>query len=129
MHKGYLHKWFLVFGLLYFITRVIRWANPGSFPLFAGYFTDLLFVPTMCLFALIFTRIIKRDHSIQINWSWIVILTAFVSYYFEYYLPFQPGNLYVSDPWDVVCYGIGAFIFIFIQLGERGIQRKYRISS
>ncbi len=128
MHKRYFHKWFLGFSLLYFIARVIRWSYPESFLLFSGYFTDLLFVPTMCSFALIFTRIIKRNQSIQISWYWIFILTAIVSYYFEYYLPFQPGNLYVSDPWDILCYGFGAIIFILIQSREPSNQRNYRIS-
>lgn len=101
--------------LLYAIARLIRWYFPGIFPLFSGYFTDLLFAPTMCSFALIVTRIIKRDASLKVKWYMIVFLTIAISYYFEYYLPFQPGNSYISDSLDVGCYAVGAILFIMIQ--------------
>lgn len=104
--------------LLYFSARFIRWISGELFPLFSGYFTDVLFVPTMCSFALIFTRIFKKDTSIQMEWYWIGIITMGISFYFEYYLPFQPGNTYVSDPFDVVCYFVGAGIFLIIQKKE-----------
>lgn len=108
--------------LMYFIARIIRWRFPDLSLMLSGYFTDLLFVPTMCAFSLIFTRIIKRNSTIKIDWYWILLLTVAISFYFEYYLPFQPGNTYVSDFWDVVCYGIGAFIFILIQKYEPHIH-------
>lgn len=104
--------------LLYCIARLIRMSFPDALPLFSGYFTDILFVPAMCTFALIFTRIIKRDTTLKVQWYLVVLITIAISYYFEYYLPFQPGNTYISDGLDVVCYAIGAILFGVIQYFE-----------
>ncbi len=118
MGKYYFHRWFTVLMLLYCIARLVRWSFPEAFPLFSGYFTDILFVPAMCSFSLIFTRMIKRDATLKVKWYLILLITVAISYYFEYYLPFQPGNTYISDCLDLVCYSIGAVLYGVIQYFE-----------
>jgi len=95
----FLVRWALIFGE----TGVLRW-----------YFTDLLFVPAMCTFALIGVRFLKRDHSIRITWRQVFLQVLVVSFYFEWYLPAEDSK-YTSDPWDVVMYIIGGFVFLFVQ--------------
>ncbi|MFT6923902.1 MAG: hypothetical protein ACJA1C_002922 [Crocinitomicaceae bacterium] len=99
--------------LCYFLVRYIRIDvdSPAHFVEF--YLTDLLFVPAMSLFALIFVRLLKRDATIKISPLLIFIQVVLVSLYFEVYLP--KITTYVSDPVDVLMYVLGGFIFLLIQ--------------
>lgn len=102
--------------LLYAIIRILRY----HFQLptfFANYLTDLLFVPAMCLFALAAIRTIRRDHSIIIPWYYVLLQTIVVSAYFEWYLPATCAHepCYVADAWDVLCYLVGACIYLVLQ--------------
>ena len=74
----------------------------------------ILFVPTMCLFALILIRRLKNDASIQIPIISVVIQVIAVSVYFEWYLPSQ-NSQYTGDLLDVVMYVIGGMFFLFLQ--------------
>lgn len=123
MGKFYYHSWFGLLMALYVFARLIRWKYPDAFPLFSSYFTDVLFVPAMCCFALIFTRMIKRDPNLKVKWHIVVFVTVLISYYFEFYLPFQPANVYISDSFDVVCYFIGAILFLILQHLEPSKKR------
>lgn len=111
------HFWFLGLMSFYFTVRYLR-VNVDGLPDFVRFhLTDLLFVPTMTCFALIFTRILKRDSSLLIPIYMVFIQTALVSIYFEWYLPTyksKPG-WYTADWIDVVMYFMGAFIYIVIQ--------------
>lgn len=95
----FLVRWALIFGE----TGILRW-----------YLTDLLFVPAMCTFALILVRLIKRDPTLTIPARNIFFQVFAVSVYFEWYLPNQNAK-YTSDPWDIVMYVLGGFLFLLVQ--------------
>lgn len=101
--------------VLYFIVKYVQPFIDNTF--IDGYFTDLLFVPAMSLFALIGVRFIKRDNTITIPMHLILLQTILVGIYFELYLPTQEaitGN-YTSDPIDVIFYLNGAVIYYLVQ--------------
>jgi hypothetical protein len=115
MAKYRAHLYFASIMMLYFIIRWIRWQFDTS-AFVEYYFTDLLFVPAMGLFALIFVRLIKRDREAVIPIGAILFQTALISAYFEWYLPFHSGKSgHTSDYIDIVMYFIGAGIFIWLQ--------------
>jgi hypothetical protein len=109
------HILFLVIMTIYFITRVVRVTSDVLFIKY--YLTDLLFVPAMCLFALIFTRLIRRDSTLLIPSLYVFIQVILVSLFFEWYLPKHGmyGNTYTADPYDAVMYFVGGIIFIVLQ--------------
>ncbi len=107
---------FLITMLVYGLTRYLRqrWQLPVFFEF---YFTDLLFVPAMCLFSLVFLRLLKRNPSLTIPWHYVLFQTLLISLYFEWYLPVTCTNApcYVSDMSDVICYFTGAGLFLLLQ--------------
>jgi branched-subunit amino acid transport protein len=109
--------WF--FGLMgiYFLARYLRVHYDQLPPFFKHQFTDLLFVPVMCILALFFVRVFKRDHTIDIS-PWLVLLqVVLVSLYFEWYLPKYQSHVhpYTTDNWDVLMYFFGGGIFLILQ--------------
>lgn len=117
MGKNKLTIWFIGFFTFYVLVRFVR-TNWIDAPLFIKYYlTDLLFVPTMCLFALIIIRFIKRDKTITISLGLIFTQVALVSIYFEWYLPKFQSHVhpYTSDLWDVLLYVLGGFLFWKLQ--------------
>lgn len=115
MDKYRPHIAFGIIMLIYFLIRWIRVDLENAF--ISYYFTDLLFVPAMCTFALIFTRMIKRNPSWIVPLHFVLIQTALISIYFEWYLPTYYGRpgWYTSDFADVIMYFLGAVIFVVIQ--------------
>ena len=111
------HFWFLGIMIVYFFIRYLR-LNVEGLPAFIKFYaTDVLFVPAMTCFALIFTRILKRNNKLLIPIYMIFIQTAVISVYFEWYLPTfksKPG-WYTSDWVDVIMYFLGAIAYIAIQ--------------
>lgn len=103
--------------IVYFFIRYLR-LNVEGLPAFIKFYaTDVLFVPAMTCFALIFTRILKRNNKLLIPIYMIFIQTAVISVYFEWYLPTfksKPG-WYTSDWVDVIMYFLGAIAYIAIQ--------------
>lgn len=102
---------------LYFLTRIARdtWTDLPQF--FRFHFTDLLFVPCMCLVGLITVRYIKRNPIAVIPWYLVFLQTAIITYYFEYYLPRNCTGLscYQFDYIDIVMYFLGGFLFLWLQ--------------
>ncbi len=110
----------IVFGLVmitYFLIRFIR-SRFEDIPHFVRYYlTDLLFVPAMCLFALIILRFLKRNATLTIPWFAVLIQVILVSLYFEWYLPMNPpeGHIHVADLFDCLMYVIGGIGFLILQ--------------
>lgn len=102
---------------LYFIVRFVRIVFPEAPDFIRFYLTDVLFVPAMALFALIFGRLIKNDQTLKISTLLLFVQTSLIAFYFELYLPFYSSRSaeYTSDLWDVLMYFIGAIIFVIIQ--------------
>lgn len=117
MGKNKLTIWFIGFFAFYFLVRYVRthWIDAPNFVKY--YLTDLLFVPTMCLFALLLLRLIKRDKTISISFGLIFTQVALVSIYFEWYLPTYKRHIhpYTSDLWDVAMYILGGILFWVLQ--------------
>lgn len=109
--------WFLGLMAVYFIARYLR-TNVEDIPNFFKYhFTDLLYIPTVSTFALIFVRLLKRDNTITISPWLVAFLVVFMSVYFEWYLPTYRGHIhpYTSDIWDIIMYALGGIGFLLIQ--------------
>lgn len=111
------HILFILIMLAYFLIRFLR-SSHAVLPNFIRFhLTDLLFVPAMCLFALIILRFLRRDSSLTIPWFAVIIQVVHVSLYFEWYLPNHspPGHLHVSDLIDVMMYAFGGVLFLLLQ--------------
>ncbi len=109
------HIGFFLLMSVYFLIRYLRAAFP-ELPDFVRFqVTDLLFVPVMCLFALLAVRYLKRDHQLVIPWYFVVIQTLAITWYFEWYLPRTFPLRYTGDVVDAVMYGFGALGFLAIQ--------------
>ena len=117
MVKYRVYTYFVITMILYFIVRFVRIVFPNS-PDFARYYlTDILFVPAMALFALIFGRLIKNDSTLKISPILLLFQTIVIAFYFELYLPYYSSRAleYTSDGWDVLMYFIGAGLFLLLQ--------------
>jgi hypothetical protein len=103
--------------ICYFIVRFIRIISPEAPDFIRFYLTDILFIPAMALFGLIFGRFIKNDYTIKISPLLLLFQTILITFYFEYYLPFYSSRAseYTSDLWDVLMYFIGAVLFLLLQ--------------
>ena len=109
--------WFLGSMFTYCIARYCRVNFEGTSGFFKYHFTDLLFIPTVSTFALIFVRLIKRDNSITVS-PWLIgFLVLTMTLYFEWYLPTFKSHVhpYTSDWLDVWMYVLGGVGFLWIQ--------------
>jgi len=109
--------WFLALMSVYFFTRYCRTYFEGTPNFFKYHFTDLLFIPTVATFALIFVRFFKRDNSITVS-PWLVgFLVLTMTLYFEWYLPAFNSHIhpYTSDWIDILMYVLGGVGFLWIQ--------------
>ena len=117
MAKYKAHLYLFLFFLLYVFVKLINAYNLINLSFFQFYFTDLLFVPSMCLFALIGVRIIKQNNEIKIPSKYVFIQTVLVSILFEYVLPITEkyAKQQTSDLKDVAMYFMGAIIYLQLQ--------------
>lgn len=117
MVKYRIYTYFVATMILYFIVRFVRITFPNAPDFVLYYLTDILFVPAMALFALMFGRLIKNDPTLKISPLLLLFQTVVIALYFEFYLPYYSSRAaeYTSDIWDVLMYFIGAGIFLLIQ--------------
>lgn len=111
--------YFLYFALVYL---VIRFAEYFEFPinsLLTNYITDLCAMPLVFgLLLLILLKINKDKYRLPL---WFILgMTAYWSFYFEYYLPLQ-NKIYTADLVDVGMYCVGSLSFI---LWQKKYQKK-----
>lgn len=117
MVKWRAHIAFILLMSLYFFTRYLR-VEFDQLPNFIKFhLTDLIFVPAMCLFALIIIRFRRRDSELIISWQSIAIQVLLVCLYFEWFLPNNTptGHLHVADFFDCIMYMLGGVLFWMIQ--------------
>lgn len=117
MVKYRLHILLSALMLLYLFVRILR-AEAEHLPVFVKYYlTDLLFLPVLCLFALMVIRFLKRDAHLRIPVFYVFAQALLISVYFEWYLPAHPigQNEYTSDILDVGMYFSGALVFCVFQ--------------
>ena len=117
MAKYKAHLFLLVFLSMYLFVKLLMKNDLVDSFFFRFYFTDLLFVPSMCLFALIGVRSLKRDNKIRIPVKYVFAQTVFVSILFEYVLPSSQtyAKLQTADFLDAVMYFIGAILYLLLQ--------------
>ena len=117
MAKYKAHFFLFLFFLLYVFVKLIKACDFTDLSFFKFYFTDLLFVPSMCLFALIGVRMVKKNNEIQIPEKYVFIQTIFVSILFEYVLPITENyaQQQTADWIDVAMYFMGAIIYLLLQ--------------
>jgi len=111
------HFYFLGLMFAYLLVRYLRVSVDMLPDFFRFYLTDLLFVPTMSIFALIAVRLLKRDRTLRIPAHYVFIQVVLVSLFFEWYLPnySSKAHWYTSDLLDVLMYVIGGFLFLLLQ--------------
>lgn len=117
MVKWRAHIAFFTIMTLYFLIRVLRFKYPELPDFIRFHLTDFLFVPAMCLFALIVVRALRSDPDITIPWVSVAIQVVLVTVYFEWYLPNNPpvGHIHIADWLDCAMYILGGISFILLQ--------------
>lgn len=101
----------------YLLIRFLRVEVEGM-PVFVQYYlTDFLFLPVLCLTALVVIRYLKRDTQLQIPVSYVFVQALIISLYFEWYLPAYPigQNQYTGDIIDAGMYFSGALVYCIFQ--------------
>lgn len=100
--------------MLYVLLRLFRYLEFDVPEVINSHLTDFLFMPILLTVSLVGVRILKRDEKIKLTIAMIVVSFIFVSLVFELLMPSR-SILFISDFWDVIAYGLGAFFFYFTQ--------------
>ena len=82
-----------------------------------NYVNDLLFLPLTLGAITCIIRWLKKDVFFELSFVFVLLLSGFYSFYFEYYLP-QFNSRYTADWIDVILYFSGAFAYFFIEKME-----------
>ncbi|OAB28569.1 hypothetical protein SAMN05444395_101319 [Flavobacterium fryxellicola] len=92
-----------------------------------NYANDLFCLP-LVLGAMEFTiRRLKKDKYFKFPIGFVILLSSYYSFYFEYYLP-SFNSRYTADWVDVILYFLGGLTFYFsenkkgVRLSEEGLQ-------
>lgn len=109
-----LHLYVGISILIALFIQLALWQHYPLHPLVSSYAKDLLVIPIVALFALRVVWLIKKDRSIRLNAFTLLSLASLYAWYFEFYLP-ERNSFYIADPYDTVCYFLGAVIFYILQ--------------
>jgi len=96
-----------------FLYLLIRWARSINFgpELLHFYGGDLLFIPILMTSTKIAKWLFK--FPFEVNKVQVVIAFIYASVTFEWLLPIA-GTNFVSDPFDILAYAMGALIYVYI---------------
>ncbi len=78
------------------------------------YVNDFLCMPIVLATCLASVRIIKKSEHLYVPVIAILAITAYFTLFFEWILP-KYSDRYYYDPYDIVLYSIGAFLFYKFQ--------------
>lgn len=78
------------------------------------YVNDFLCMPIVLSLCLAVLRLVKKNETLYVPLSVVVVLTLYFSVYFEWLMP-QTNTRYTSDLIDVALYFIGAILFFKLQ--------------
>ncbi|MDT0648250.1 hypothetical protein RM545_16270 [Zunongwangia sp. F260] len=109
-----LHVSFLIFVLAFLIFEVLKLTQVSLPEWTTSYLNDFLCMPIVLTVCLKAVHHFKKDSSITLSLSLILILTSFYAVYFELVLP-QISDRYTADFIDVIVYFSGTFLFYFLQ--------------
>lgn len=103
-----------LFFLLYIVHLGLKfWHVPV--PIWASsYWADALCMPLFLSFLLFSIRKIKQTPSFYLSLNMIVFVWAYLSFTFEFLLPFF-SKKYTADKVDVLIYALGGLFFYFFQ--------------
>ena len=113
----------LLYLMLFLIALAIYIMQRLQMPLptmINNYVNDLLFLPLTLGAITCIIRWLKKDDFFELSFVFVLLLSGFYSFYFEYYLP-QINSRYTSDWIDVILYFSGALAYFFI--GKMGNKR------
>ncbi len=107
----------LVWGamILFIINQLLERVGNISIPYVHAYLDDLLVMPIILGLS---TQIIQWIHPAKeyyyLSKTHIIIALLFFSIVFELIYPVVYPENYTADPLDVLCYGIGGFVFYWM---------------
>lgn len=81
--------------------------------LIRNYLNDFLILPIVLWVVLAFLQEFKGKQAL-VSWPIAMLLVAYYSVFFEWYLP-RFHSRYTADFFDVVCYFLGAGVFMAFQ--------------
>ena len=105
--------YFIFFALLYLLIRLLEVYDLIPFDWISFYLTDLCAMP-LVLGVLLFVLLKLKKDKCRLPIWFIIGMTVYWSFYFEYYLPNQ-NERYTADSLDVVMYFVGSLTFILWQ--------------
>lgn len=106
------HPFFIVISAIYLSYYIIKQTDL-SVPFFvSSYLADLLCIIIVNTFALWLIRKIKNLPHYEFSIGTVSLSVLLFSVYFEVVLP-QVNNYHVADVWDVLCYLISGFVYLF----------------
>ncbi|WP_297334807.1 magnesium citrate secondary transporter [Algoriphagus sp.] len=97
--------------LLFGLNQLLEKAFQIFIPIIHAYLDDLLAMPVILGITLqLFRWMHPAKNSYIFAKTPIIISWVYVSLVFEWFLPRQSPQ-YISDPWDILCYGMGTIYF------------------
>lgn len=121
MRLGRDTKLYILLTLIFLAYKIIETIYP-AIPFLHTYLEDLVAIPLILKTALIIVQAAAgRKRIIEISLSEILIITGLFSVYYELLLPALNDQFY-SDPWDVICYYIGALFFMRFMRRNNGVS-------
>lgn len=106
------HPAFVLSALLFLLHQVTEKLMGWRIPWADSYLDNLLCFPILLTGLLAERRWWKKDDSYTFSLFEIIIITAVLSWVFEFLFPkWSPG--FTTDYWDVVAYFTGAMLFNF----------------
>jgi hypothetical protein len=118
------HPIFIIASLLFLGNYSLEIAG-YSIPGVHAYMDDLLCLPVVLTLVLsVFQKL--RSPSFTFQASHIIFAALYFAFAFEWLLPkYSPA--YVSDPWDVLCYSLGALVFyVFQNRSQEKIEKNFQ---
>jgi len=102
-------------SVLAFTIYVMQRLN-ANLPLWIdNYVNDFLCMPVVLGYLTLLFRWLKNDKLFTFSPVFILLITGYYAYYFEYYLP-QNNPRYTADSIDILLYAIGGMLFYWFSL-------------
>ena len=100
-------------ALVFWVNQYLEKIQEIFIPYMHRYLDDLLAMPVILGITLqLFRWAYRKKESFIFTKMQILVGTAYISFIFEVLLP-QWSDRYTADPFDLLCYGLGAVYFYF----------------
>jgi len=111
----------IFFAALYLSIRSLAWFDWYDAPFLQNYVADFCAMPVVLGLCLSLLKIIRKNEKETLPILFVLSLTLYWSFYFEWWLP-KSSILYTADWWDVVAYFLGSSIFVLWQRAQLSQQ-------